>query len=379
VHRAFLLALVLLALGVAPGASHAQTDVRDAVTEDWRLESPAVLVTQEELQLIAQGIQLCSDEIERLIHHRPRNVDRFTMRWVIDGGRVSHASPTGVLSHVPDDSYRLVGPGVRGWWESLVAQRLCFGPHELTHVLTWESWSLSWPNEGFAQFTDWLFAGSWRYGAEPVSPSHECDENGYSDGFGRFPYADLRSFAVTHESYDTAACFWREVHRAGGFPALRRILMRLRSHPATTVGELILHHVNPVLGFDFRPIARRYGFTDADLVATGAPPPDPPPPALELTRPRPTPAAPRSGRRLATAVAVARSDTGDPVAAATVACRARLGGRPLAGAARPFTDGLATCVWRLPATARGKILRASTAVVVLGVRGQATFTARIRR
>jgi hypothetical protein len=78
--------------------------------------------------------------------------------------------------------------------------------------------------------------------------------------------------------YATAACFWLEVHRRGGFPALRRILMRMRSTKVTSVGELVVQHVNPVLGRDFRPIAKRYGFTNSDLTARGAPPHDPPPP-----------------------------------------------------------------------------------------------------
>jgi hypothetical protein len=378
VRRTLVTALVLLAVA-AVAAAHAQTELRVVETTDWRLEAPAVLATQDELELLAQGVQLCTDELERLLHYRPRNVERFTMRWVIDGGRVSHASASGVLSHVPDAAYRLVGPGVRGFWESLAAQRLCFGPHEIAHVLTWESWSLAWPNEGFAQFTDWLFNGSWRTGAEPVRPSHDCDETGYADGYAHYPYTDLRTFAFTHESYDTAACFWREVQRAGGFPALRRVLMRLRAYRPATVGELVVNHVNPVLGLDFRPVAKRYGFTDADLVATGEPPPDPPPPALELTPPKQRPARPRAGRTLTTMLSVARSDTGDPVDAATVTCPARLGGRTLVGIARPFAAGVAACVWRLPRTAGGKTLRASTTVVFLGVRGQATFTARVRR
>src|SRR5262249_57765082 len=68
-------------------------------------------------------------------------------------------------------------------------------------------------------------------------------------------------------------CFWLEVERRGGFAAIRRILMRLRTIEASTVGELVLHHVNPVLGIDLRPIAKRSGFTDPDLPAHGPRPP----------------------------------------------------------------------------------------------------------
>ena len=59
-------------------------------------------------------------------------------------------------------------------------------------------------------------------------------------------------------------------------------------------GELVLLHVNPVLGLDFSPIATRYGFTDAELVAQEPPPPDPPPPALALSLLKP-PVPARSG------------------------------------------------------------------------------------
>jgi hypothetical protein len=288
-------------------------------TEDWHLEAPDVLGTQADLELNGRQTQLCTDEIKRLIHHRPANVARFTWRWSIGGGPGSTASPTGVETRFPNESYRLVDPTTRSFREDVVARSVCYGPHEVTHVLTWESWQpqLLWANEGLATFMQWLYDGSWRYGS-PVRllPFHDCDENGYTEGPQRHSYSNLRQFRSTAEMYATAACFWLEVYRRGGFPALRRILMRTRTIKATTTGELVLHHINPVLGLDFSPIAKRYGFAEADLAALGAPPPDPPPPALALSRVRPT-AAPQAGRPFRAAVGVARSDTGDPPALAT--------------------------------------------------------------
>lgn len=346
-------------------------------TEDWRFEAPDVLGTQADLELSGRQIQLCTDEVERLISHRPRNVARFTWRWSIGGGPVSFASPVGVESRVPNESYRLIDPVSRPFRESIVARGACFGPHEVTHVLTWESWRLLWANEGFATFTDWLYEGaSWRYG-QPTQLRHDCDETGFTDGGERRPYSDLRRFAVTHEMYATAACFWLEVHRRGGFPALRRILMRTRAIRATTAGELVVHHVNSVLGIDFRQIAKRYGFTDDDLTADGAPPPDPPPPSLLLSRMK-VPAPARAGRPLTVSVAVARSDTGDPPSGATVSCTARIGGAALRASAKRFAAGRASCSWRLPLSARGRTLRLTIAVAELGVAARAGYSTRVR-
>jgi hypothetical protein len=365
-------------LALAAPASRAADGVLAFETEDWRFESPAVLGSQADLELASRQIQLCTDELKRLLHYRPRNVERFTWRWIIDGGHISYAFATGVETHV-DESWRLVDPVTRSFKESIVARGACFGPHEETHVLTWESWRMAWPNEGFATFTDWLYhSASWRYGDEPLRLPYECGETGWSFGQEHHPYSDLRRFAVTNEMYNTAACFWVEVYRRGGFPALRRILLRLRAYRAATPGELVVNHVNPVLGEDLRPIAKRYGFTDSDLAAAGAPPPDPPPPALVLTAPRPTPSRPSAARQLATSLSVARSDTGDAVGAATVRCSARAGKLALRVVVRRFERGRATCAWHVPRTTRGRTLRATTTVVYLGVSGSKTYTARIR-
>jgi hypothetical protein len=160
---------------------------------------------------------------------------------VIDGLRVSHAEAGGIVNHVPDASYRLVDPAARSFRQSIVAQGLCFGPHEITHVLTSESlWPLAWANEGFATFTDWLYRENWRC-CETTAPLSRisCDEAGWSDGgMGRQPYSDLSPWDGSYASYATAACMWLEIYRIGGVNAIRRILARLvptrRSRPASS-------------------------------------------------------------------------------------------------------------------------------------------------
>lgn len=201
-------ALILVLVATA-GAARADEGVLVFGTEDWTFESPAVLGTQADLELSARQIQLCTDEIERLVSHRPRNVERFGWRWVIDGLQVSYGGPTGVETHVPSPAWRLVDASTRSFRESIVARGACFGPHEISHVLTWESWHMAWANEGFATFTDWLYEGaSWRCCGEAVRLLHECDEPGYTDGPTHHPYTDLRRFAVSIEMYFTAACFF---------------------------------------------------------------------------------------------------------------------------------------------------------------------------
>jgi len=75
-----LLALLLLAALV--GATQARpADELSAETEDWIFVAPGALGTQADLELVGRSIQICSDEIERLIGYRPRNVARFTARW----------------------------------------------------------------------------------------------------------------------------------------------------------------------------------------------------------------------------------------------------------------------------------------------------------
>ena len=240
----------MLAVFAVPVAAAADLTTQ---TEDWTFTAPDVLGTQADLELNARQVQLCTDEMERLIAYRPLRGQRFAMHWVIDGGRFSEADGSTVINHVPDAAWRLVDPSARAFRESIVAQRLCFGPHEITHVLTAESlWPLSWANEGFATFTDWLFRANWRCcTTTPPLTGVACDDAGWSDGgVGRRPYADLSPWDGSYASYATAACLWLEVHRVGGADAIRRILARLRADAPFTNGQFFAHHVNHVLGRD---------------------------------------------------------------------------------------------------------------------------------
>jgi hypothetical protein len=224
-------------------------------TEDWIFVAPSSLGTREDLELGAHMVQICTNEIKALIGHRPSNVPKFKMEWVIDGGQVSNAGPTGVVNHVPSADWELVTEDSREFRETLVATNSCFGPHEITHVLTWESWGPAWANEGFAEFTDRLYDGS----------DFTCDGDGYASSGEHHPYADLSPFSYSTETYNTAACFWWEIQQIGGNPAIREILASMRADPPDSTKAFIVGHVNAVLATDLRPIAERYGFSVTEL------------------------------------------------------------------------------------------------------------------
>lgn len=99
---------------------------------------------------------------------------------------------------------------------------------------------------------------------------------------------------------------------------------------------------------------------------------------VKVTASRPTlsPRQPRAGRRL---VATARVTVdGGPAANAAVVCSARIGRTRLNAVARGLRASRARCVWALPRTSAGKLLRGSIRVVVAGGGATRAFAARIR-
>ena len=150
----------------------------------------------------------------------------------------------------------------------MVSEGLCFGPHEVTHVLTSDGWGTRWATEGLAQLTDYLYElADWRCCSSPRPRSLTCSESGFQYGPEFHPYSDLSNFVPSIDSYNTSACFWVEVLDRGGLPAIRRALASIRVDPPLTSGDLIVRNVSPAVGEDLRPIAKRYGFSDDDLAA----------------------------------------------------------------------------------------------------------------
>ena len=87
-------------------------------------------------------------------------------------------------------------------------------------------------------------------------------------------------------------------------------------------------------------------------------------PPLTLTAGTPTgnPAKPRAGRAFVLSVPVRRSDTAGPLTSGgVVSCKATVGGKAVKASGR-FGAGKPQCVLRVPATAKGKMLRGSLKV-----------------
>ena len=123
--------------------------------------------------------------------------------------------------------------------------------------------------------------------------------------------------------------------------------------------------------------------------APPAPPPPPPPPPIV---PSATPTSPPYVLVGRTLQASTRAKAGraftirlrvdtltGPAQRASVGCSARIGRKPLRPAAKRWTRGLATCVWQLPKTSRGKLFRASIRVDSRGKTLTRSLTRRVSR
>jgi hypothetical protein len=76
-------------------------------------------------------------------------------------------------------------------------------------------------------------------------------------------------------------------------------------------------------------------------------------------------------------MAVNQNDTAGPVQSGTVTCSATVAGKRLVPITHAVRNGVAACIWRIPATARGLTVRG---LVTLTVRGASTtrgFSARV--
>ena len=85
----------------------------------------------------------------------------------------------------------------------------------------------------------------------------------------------------------------------------------------------------------------------------------------------------RAGRQLVASMEVLSSDFDIPLNEGTVTCRATVAGKQLSGR-RLSTQDLITCAWRVPASARGKLVRGSVAVTFQGVTARRAFSVRTR-
>lgn len=91
------------------------------------------------------------------------------------------------------------------------------------------------------------------------------------------------------------------------------------------------------------------------------------------TSPKPA----KAGRAFSASLAANENDTGGPVKSGTVACAASLAGKRVRAVSHVLANGVASCVWRIPRTAKGRTIRGTIALTVQGVQVTRTFSARI--
>ena len=84
---------------------------------------------------------------------------------------------------------------------------------------------------------------------------------------------------------------------------------------------------------------------------------------------------PQAGRTMASTVGVFKQ--GARVKRASVFCSARLDGRPLRVVAHRFRTGKATCAWKVPASASGKLVSAAIVVQQGRMQLHAPFRTRV--
>jgi hypothetical protein len=91
------------------------------------------------------------------------------------------------------------------------------------------------------------------------------------------------------------------------------------------------------------------------------------------TSPKPA----KAGRPFSASLAANENDTAGPVQSGTVACGATIALKRIVAASHVLTNGVASCVWRIPKTAKGKTIRGTVTLTVQGVQVTRPFSAKI--
>jgi hypothetical protein len=91
------------------------------------------------------------------------------------------------------------------------------------------------------------------------------------------------------------------------------------------------------------------------------------------TAPKPA----KAGKTFSAGLAATESDTSGPVTSGTVGCSATVGTARLAALAKAVKNGIAVCVWHLPATSKGKTIRGTVTLTVQGISVRRSFSAKI--
>ena len=85
----------------------------------------------------------------------------------------------------------------------------------------------------------------------------------------------------------------------------------------------------------------------------------------------------KAGRPFSASLAATQNDTGGPVGTGTATCSASIAFKPIVAVTHVVANGVASCVWRIPKTAFGKVLRGTITLTVQGVKVSRSFSSRI--
>jgi hypothetical protein len=90
------------------------------------------------------------------------------------------------------------------------------------------------------------------------------------------------------------------------------------------------------------------------------------------TSPKPA----KAGRTFSVSLAATENDTGGPVQSGTVSCAASLAGKRVVAVRHVVANGVATCVYRIPRTAKGRSIRGRITLTVQGTQVTRPFSAK---
>ncbi len=91
------------------------------------------------------------------------------------------------------------------------------------------------------------------------------------------------------------------------------------------------------------------------------------------TSPKPA----KAGRPFSVSLAANENDTAGPVQTGTVVCTATIALKRVVAVSHALANGVASCVWRTPKTAKGKLIRGTITLRVKGVQVARAFSARL--
>jgi hypothetical protein len=90
------------------------------------------------------------------------------------------------------------------------------------------------------------------------------------------------------------------------------------------------------------------------------------------TSPKPA----KAGRTFSVSLGATENDTGAPVHSGTVSCAASLAGKRVVAVRHVVANGVATCVYRIPRTAKGRSIRGTITLTVQGTQVTRPFSAK---